>query len=89
MEKQIVTDGDSNILTKFFGAVFVAPTAFFIANADKALEDATGKGLIERGVESIKKEEEEKNNHYWRWAGKKLLQGTIKGIFGASFHTTP
>ncbi len=84
MEKDTLKDKDINVFTRVFGAAIVAPVYYAVIKADKALETITGKGIIERGVESMKKEEEEKKNHYWKWAGKKLLRGTIKGVLGGS-----
>lgn len=71
-----------NIFEKVLGTTIIAPTIFIVDRANKALESITGKGLIERSRESIEKEKEE---HHWKWAGKKLIKGTISGIIGVNF----
>jgi len=86
LEKEMIKGDDLNPIEKIFGVGIVAPVVFAIDRMDKKIEDISGKGLIDRGAELIAKEEEEKKNHYWRWAGKKILLGTIKGITGASVH---
>lgn len=86
MEKDTIESKDLNLFEKVIG-VIVVPIAIAVIKADEAIEDATGKGLVDRCAESIEKEEEEKKKHYWKWAGKKLLKGTITGVFGASIHS--
>ena len=86
MEKDTIESKDLNLFEKVIG-VIVAPIAIAVVKADEAIEDTTGKGLIERTAKAIEKEEEEKKKHYWKWAGKKLLKGTITGVFGASIHS--
>ena len=83
LEKSIISSKDLNAAEKLFDVAIVTPVLYAIEKADKVVENITGKGLIERKVKSMEKEEEEKKNHYWRWAGKKLLWGTGKGILGA------
>lgn len=87
LEKSMIKNKDFNAFEKVFGAAVIGPIVYAIDKADKAVEDITGKGLIERKSESMEKEAEEKKNHPWIWAGKKLLYGTIGGLFGASFHS--
>lgn len=83
LEKSIISSKDLNAAEKLFDVAIVTPVLYAIEKADKVVENIAGKGLIERKVKSMEKEEEEKKNHYWRWAGKKLLWGTGKGILGA------
>jgi len=47
------------------------------------VKDKTGKSISDRMAEQREKEEEERQNHWGRWAFKKLLKGTIGGMFGA------
>ena len=86
MEKSFINDKDSNAVQKFFNAAVIGPVVFAVDKADEVVENVTGKGVIDRHVEAIEKEEEEKENHTWKWAGKKLLQGTLGGIIGSSIH---
>lgn len=86
MEKGIVKDKNFSVVEKVFTSVFVAPTVFGIGKADEALKNITGKGLIDRVTKLRMAEEEEKKKHPWKWAGKKVLKGTLFGIIGGYSH---
>lgn len=86
LEMDMIQNDDLNPIEKIFSVGIVGPVVFAIDKVDYALEDITGKGLIERKAKSIAKEEEEKQNHYLKWAGKKIFVGALRGIFGASIH---
>ena len=48
----------------------------------------SGKGIVDRMAEHIEKEEKLKEEKPVKWASKKLLEGTIKGIIGGTISSS-
>ena len=82
LEKDLWKDKNSNVFEKIFNTAVLIPVLFGIDKADEITEKMTGKGIIERKAESIKKEEEEKEKHPIKWAGKKIIEGAVGGVTG-------
>lgn len=70
-----------NILEKGFIAFINASCA-----CNEFIEKKTGRNLLLELGKMEEKDEKQREEHPWKWAGKKILWGTIKGITGASFH---
>ena len=60
----------------------------FYCEADKKLKEKTGKGLVERQTAWREREEKEKKENPVKWASKKLLEGTLKGIIGGTISSS-
>ncbi len=71
---------------EFIAKKLVIPFFNACDDVDKFVEKKTGKGFIDRMTEHREKEEALKENNPALWAAKKLAEGTIKGITGASLH---
>ena len=84
LEKSMWEDKSFNLFEKVFNAAVMVPVLFGIDKADEATEKMTGKGIIERKAESLKKEEEEKEKHPLKWAGKKIIEGAVGGVIGTT-----
>lgn len=46
------------------------------------IEDKTGYDFVSELGKQVEKDEKERQEHYGRWALKKLAKGTLLGIFG-------
>lgn len=65
-------------------AIGVAKSTNLFFDASDWVEKKTGKSLVDRMTEAREKDEALKDKKPILWAAKKLAEGTIKGITGAS-----
>ena len=60
------------------------PISKGIGKANEFIEEKTGKGLYDRMADMEAKDNKLKEDKPLLWAAKKIGQGALKGLFGAS-----
>lgn len=71
--------------------IFLKPLIGYIKlinKVDRFVEKKSGKGIVDRMAEHIEKEEKLKEEKPIKWASKKLLEGTIKGIISGTISSS-